>query len=127
METFLVLLFFWLILALVFASLGSWIGGIGGKGNEQTGFILGALLGPLGLIIAALIPASEEARERSSPVVTRDQSELARIAVLEAELALLREKYRQHSKAPSRPSKPLMPKRDKDDDKDGGIPTYRID
>lgn len=117
-----VIIFLWLT---IFGFIGSWIGGLGDKGNEKNGFILGAIFGPLGLILAALIPASADACKKSSPVINQSQSELARIAVLEAELALLKEKSRLQSKAPS---KPLMPKRDKDgDDNDGGIPTYRLD
>lgn len=44
-----------IVYAIVFSAIGSWIAGQCGR-NETEGAVLGALLGPLGLIIEGLLP-----------------------------------------------------------------------
>ena len=45
------------IIAVVCAVIGMAIGDLGGKKNGVAGLLLGGLLGPLGCVIAALLPA----------------------------------------------------------------------
>lgn len=101
-----------IILGIICGFIGMAIGDIGGKGNAGSGFILGLLLGPLGCIIAAVIPPSA-----TSEKVQKEEAEKARLAKLEAELAAL--KAKPASAAPKR----IIPAREDD----GQIPVYRLD
>ena len=49
------IVFGWLAAGVVFGCIGAWAAGT--KGNGSAGLVLGFLLGPLGLLIAMLIPA----------------------------------------------------------------------
>ena len=48
-----------IIIWLVFAILGGVVGDAGGKGNGGLGFVLGLFLGPLGILVAALLPVNK--------------------------------------------------------------------
>lgn len=109
-----------IIIAVVAAGLlsglvGFWIGEIGNRGNGLTGAVLGALLGPVGWIITAVMRL-----ERPGEGTPRgpDQGERERIARLEAELAALRKG------AARQPGKTRKPGGGEDE---GGIPTYKLD
>lgn len=45
---------------IICAVIGAALGDLGGRKNAKVGFLLGLLLGPLGLIVAAVIPAAVE-------------------------------------------------------------------
>ncbi len=90
--------------------IGMAIGDLGNKQNSQTGFLLGALLGPIGWIVAAVIPANAKAGQK--PELAPQESK--RIAALEAELANLK-----GSKPAPTGKRPV--------DDDGEIPTYKLD
>jgi len=92
--------------------IGIAIGDLGGKGNASTGFVLGLLLGPIGCIIAAVIPPSA-----SSEKVQKEEAEKARLANLEAELAALKAKP-----AKAAPKRNIPARED-----DGQIPVYKLD
>ena len=55
-----------LFLLLLFALLGAWVAGIKGRGGTE-GCLLGALFGPLGVIIEALLPAVVKPDPRMKP------------------------------------------------------------
>lgn len=113
MELF-IPLFFGVILA---GFIGMGIGNLSEKRNGNIGFLLGALLGPIGWIIVALLP---EARDADAPAPARPAADnSARIRALEAELAKM--------KAAQHPVKPLIRRQDPQDPDDGGIPVYKLD
>lgn len=90
--------------------IGMAIGDLGNKQNGQTGFLLGAVLGPIGWIVTAVIPANAKA-EKKPELAPHDSK---RIAALEAELAKLK-----GSKPEPSGKRPV--------DDDGQIPTYKLD
>jgi hypothetical protein len=105
------LLIILIICAVIFGFIGMAIGDLGGKKNGAAGFALGALLGPLGCVIAAVIPASDA--DGAPAVATPDQGTRRKIAALEAQLAELKKPA---AKAPAKRA-----------DDDGTIPTYSLD
>ena len=107
-------IFIILIPAAIFGLIGMAIGDSGGKKNGAKGFVLGLVLGPIGCIVAALLPPDE-----TSEVAKAKESEKERIARLELELARLKS-----APAEKTPAK-ISASRDLADD--GGIPTYRLD
>jgi hypothetical protein len=92
--------------------IGMAIGDLGGKKNGAAGFALGALLGPIGWIITAVLSPASDAEPKAAPEVKED-----RIAKLEAELAAL--------KSPRVEKSAKIQGKDLSDD--GGIPTYKLD
>lgn len=100
-----------IICAVIFGFVGMAIGDLGDKKNGTTGFVLGALLGPLGCVIAAVIPAADA--DKAEVPAPADKETQRKIAALEGQLAAL--------KGPA--AKPVA----KHDDDDGTIPTYRLD
>lgn len=103
----------YLIPAVIFAVIGMGVGDAGGKKNGAIGFILGLALGPIGCIVAAVLPPAKD-----SEVAKAKESEKERIARLELELAKVK------SQPPAATPKP-KPSRDLADE--GGIPTYKLD
>ena len=112
------ILFLWIFSAVIGGFVGLAIGDLNGKNNGGNGFLLGALLGPIGWIIVAVLPPNNQ--ESSA---TTQQPDAARIARLEAELAALKQKAQPPD---AKSSKPLMPKTGNIAN-DGEIPTYRLD
>lgn len=89
------------------------IGQMGGRDNGFAGLVLGFMLGPLGLLIVAILQAGEKA----APATPKQpETEQDRIAKLEAELARLQ--GRSDEKAPVRAKDDLA--------SDGEIPTFKI-
>ena len=107
-------IFIILIPAAIFGLIGMAIGDAGGKKNGAKGFVLGLVLGPIGCIVAAVLPPDE-----NSEVAKSKESEKERIARLELELARL--------KAAPSDKAPAKAPASKDLSDDGGIPTYRLD
>lgn len=100
----------WLIIGGVCAAIGYCIGEMGGKNNQVPGCFLGFLLGPIGLIIVALLPPSEAAAPTAP-----DEDKARKIADLEAQLAKVK------GTAPETKSA-FGPVND-----DGEVSTYRLD
>lgn len=90
------------------------IGDLGGKQNGALGFCLGAMLGPIGWIVVAVLSSGEKSDVSANPPPATNADQ-GRIAKLEAELAKLK-------------SEPVKAKvRAKDDlAGDGEIPTFKI-
>lgn len=107
MEYLIFIIFFCLACGL----LGSCIGRIGEKANEGIGFLLGFLLGPIGLLITVLLPANSEAAMTS---LTTTQ----KIAKLEGQLKELRKQARRE--ADEIAGAPV-------NDVDTGVATYKLD
>lgn len=78
-----------LIACAVMGVIGMAIGDLGEKKNGPAGFLLGALLGPIGWIIVAIIPHNASAGENSSVALPADPN-AAKISQLEAQLAELK-------------------------------------
>ena len=85
MEILIVLMFGGFVSGLI----GLAIGDLGGKRNRRTGFALGFLLGPIGWIITAVIPASDAAGA-SLAAGSPDKETQRKIEFLEAQLAELK-------------------------------------
>lgn len=83
-AAFIVIPFFFL--AGLMGAVGMLIGDLGGKGNRRVGFVLGALFGPIGWIIVAVVPPREGslACQQNWKSVELQQR---MIALLEAQLA----------------------------------------
>lgn len=108
-----------IVFVVIFGFIGMAIGDLGGKKNGPVGFILGGLLGPIGCIIAAVIPPAAD-----SDKVKAETAEKERLARMEAELAALKS----GKAAPAASGKSLMAKSSPAPvDDDGGIPTYKLD
>lgn len=108
-----------IVIMVVWAAIGGlvglFVGDLGNKHNGTTGAILGALLGPIGWLIAAVLPPSPEAD------VAKPSPESERIKALEQQLAQMRQQDSGRKKTP-------MPGRRSEDGRgDGEIPTYRLD
>ena len=54
-----------LIVCVICGVIGMAVGDMGGKKNGKTGLALGILLGPLGVVIAAVLPAGAETAQKS--------------------------------------------------------------
>ena len=66
---------------ILFGSLGCWVGGLKRRGKE--GAILGALLGPIGLIVAVLLPPGEESKHTATAMaMATDQQSMILHALL---------------------------------------------
>lgn len=104
------------IFALVFGFIGKALGEMGGRKKGDAGFLCGALLGPLGCVIAAVIPADKP----EGPTPTDDTQR--KIAELEAQLTSLKT-GRTATPASDKSRRPSY----QDDGDDGGIPTYKLD
>lgn len=65
-----------LIIAIICAALGGWIGNY--KGYTVLGIILGALTGPVGLVIIAVIPRSNARKVEDAERKLRVQQEASR-------------------------------------------------
>jgi hypothetical protein len=77
------------ISSLIFGIVGCAIGDLGGKKNGKKGMALGALLGPIGCIIVAILPPGEGSavkNEKQQAV----ELERRKVALLEAQLAELK-------------------------------------
>ena len=77
------------ISSLIFGIVGCAIGDLGGKKNGKKGMALGALLGPIGWIIVAILPPGEGSavkNEKQQAV----ELERRKVALLEAQLAELK-------------------------------------
>ncbi len=92
---------------IIFGIIGCIIGQRGGRDDGPPGFFLGFFLGPIGLILTALLFPPEKAGPAAP---TADGETQRKIALLEAQLAELKG-----------PAKPAL----REDD--GGIPTYKLD
>jgi hypothetical protein len=109
MEPFVMIL----IGAAICGAIGMAIGQMGGRDNGFAGLVLGFLLGPIGLIVMAILVAGEKEGDAKPG---QPETEKDRIARLEAELATLQGK----AAAP-------VPTRAKDDlASDGEITTFKI-
>ena len=97
-----------LISAAVCGVIGYGLGDLNGKGNGPLGGILGALLGPIGVICALLLPKAEEDAPSAKAIADPNAKDIAR---LELELARLKA---------GKPVKAIQA----DDDE---IPTYKLD
>lgn len=113
MET-MVILFVW---CMAMGGIGFLIGEIGGKGNGAFGVMFGVLLGPIGLIITAVLPKSGANEKADPPAKASEES--ARIAKLEAELAAIKRAAGERKKATNR-----NPPGGEIDER--GIPTYKL-
>ena len=100
----------WFVIGCVCAAIGYGLGEMGGKNNQLTGAVLGFLLGPIGLIIVALMPPSEMAGPLSP-----DAEKARKIAELEAQLAKVKGTV------------PIAKKAFGPVDDDGEVSTYRLD
>lgn len=89
---------------IVMAVLGEKIGAM--KGRKDEGMWFGLLLGPLGLLITALLPENKE--QGNSPAITANT---AAPKTVETKAAV---------------SKPTVAKPKRDDDDDGTIPVYKL-
>ena len=83
-----------LIISLLFSSLifgivGYAVGDLGGKKNGKKGMALGALLGPIGCIIVAILPPGEGSAVKNEKQQAIDL-ERRKVALLEAQLAELK-------------------------------------
>ena len=107
-----------IVVCVIFGFIGMGIGDLGRKNNGSVGFALGALLGPVGWIITAVIPANATDQSKSESPTSLSPSEKAKIQELESQLAALKNK----SASPMKPSKQAL-----NSDDDGGIPTYKLD
>lgn len=103
-----------LIVALAFGLLGKLIGELGDKNNGNYGFAFGALLGPIGCLITALLPPNKDVLV--PPTKGAEDETQRKIAELETQLAALKTGSTPATKAITAPI-----------DDDGGIPTYRLD
>lgn len=101
----------WIILGVIFAAIGFAVGDAGRKNNGGAGAVLGGLLGPIGVLIAAVMPSSE--KDQSLTTATGKPVK-DRIAELENELASLQSGKQSADADPT----------SIDDD---GIPTYKLD
>ena len=95
-----------IICAVVFGFIGMALGDLGGKAQGPAGFLCGALLGPLGCVIAVLLPPAAP-----GPDVQTQR----KIAAMEAQLAALKAGPKPVAKAKAAV------------DADATIPTYRLD
>lgn len=102
-----------IISAVIFGFIGMALGDLGGKAQGPAGFLCGALLGPLGCVIAVLLPpAAGKAAAAPGP----DAQTQRKIAAMEAQLAALK----------AGPKVAAKPAKNADDD-DSPIPTYSLD
>jgi hypothetical protein len=103
-----------IICAVVFGFIGMALGDLGGKAQGPAGFLCGALLGPLGCVIAVLLPpAAGKAAATAAP--GPDVQTHRKIAAMEAQLAALKAGPKPVAKAKAAV------------DADATIPTYRLD
>lgn len=65
----------WLIAAVVCGVIGGFIGQA--KGRRRSGYLLGLLFGPIGLIVVAVLPATVDAEAARLAAVARRAQELA--------------------------------------------------
>ena len=100
----------WFVIGCICAAIGYCIGEMGGKNNQLPGAMFGFLLGPIGLIIVAVLPPSEIAGP-----VSPDAEKARKIAELEAQLA----KVKGTVPAAKSAYGPI--------DDDGTVSTYRLD
>lgn len=104
-----------LIIILIFGAaisgfVGMVIGSLGDKKNGYVGCVLGALLGPIGWIITAVLPPDTSSGS-PAPAKLATTAKQLEIAKLEAQLAALKS-------ASTKPGSVLP---------DDGIPTYNLD
>lgn len=109
METLIIII----ICAVVFGFIGMALGDLGGKAQGPAGFLCGALLGPLGCVIAVLLPPAAGKAAAAAP--GPDAQTQRKIAAMEAQLAALKA-------GPKVVAKPV-----KKADDDSPIPTYSLD
>lgn len=108
-----------LIGCLLFGWLGHVVGEYGGKGNGNMGFLLGALLWPLGVLIVALLPPKNPPEPQESPEAVQARKRMLR---MQAELIML--KQDQKTKTPASDS--LFRKKPRTG-KSEEPPTYKLD
>ena len=99
------------VIGCVCAAIGYGLGEMGGKNNQLPGAALGFLLGPIGLIIVALMPPSE----LNGTPVTAEADKARKIAELEAQLAKVKG------------TAPVTKSAHGPIDDDGTVATYRLD
>lgn len=93
------------------AAIGYGLGEMGGKNNQLPGAMFGFLLGPIGLLIVAMLPPSA-----ASEPVSPDAEKARKIAELEAQLAKVKGTAAPAAKSAHGPI-----------DDDGSVSTYRLD
>ncbi|MEI6655819.1 MAG: hypothetical protein WCP45_13730 [Verrucomicrobiota bacterium] len=108
-----VLLIIW---ACVCGAIGMFIGDLGDKHNGKTGLALGAVLGPIGWIVVAVLPP-DNTTEVKTKVFQPETDTQRKIAHLEAQIAELKRGTKPAAKPPARMSY----------DDNGQIPTYKLD
>ena len=75
--------------SLIFGIVGCAVGDLGGKKNGKKGMALGALLGPIGCIIAAILPPGEGSAVKNEKQQAIEL-ERRKVAILEAQLTELK-------------------------------------
>jgi len=110
-----------IILLVVWTGIGGVIGMVIGdlrdKNNGMLGLALGALLGPVGWIIAAVLPGDEAEAAKPKKISPADMEAKLKIARLEGQLAGLKQTSKPAAKTAARMKY----------DDDGTIPTYKLD
>jgi len=113
-----VIIFVW---ACIGGFIGMIVGELGDKHNGHTGLFLGALLGPVGWIIVAVLPPGEDP-DGPAPAKTAAKTETElKIAIMEAQLAQLKREAKNPITPGSKPAARMGY------DNDGQIPTYKLD